>query len=67
MSLLAIGAIPGGTGGGGCPPNLEGWDIVACILPKLSAPRWNVVSPPPPPPQLLTQNCATDAGQEKLK
>ena len=53
---VCIGAIPGGEHGGGWyPPNLEGWDIVACIPPKLSAPRRNVV----PPPQLLTQNCAT--------
>ena len=31
--------------GDGPPPNLEGWDIVACIPPKLLAPRRNVEPP----------------------
>ena len=45
---VCIGAIPGGEHGGGWyPPNSEGWDIVTCIPPKLSAPRRNVVPPPP--------------------
>ena len=39
---------PGDRGGGGPLPNLEGWDTVACIPPKLLAPRRNVVPPPPP-------------------
>ena len=38
------------------PPNLEGWDIVACIPPKIvgTSPECR-----PPPPSLLTLNCAT--------
>ena len=32
---VGIGAIPGGTGRGIVPPNLEGWGIVACIPPKI--------------------------------
>ena len=40
-----IGTIPGGTGGM-VPPNLEGWDIVACIPPQNCRNLAGMSSPP---------------------
>ena len=49
------GGARGGGGGGMVPPNLEGWDIVACISPKIvgTSPECR---PPPPPPPVRTVN-----------
>ena len=45
MIFRPIGAILGGTGGM-VPPNLAGWDIVACITPQNCRRLAGISSPP---------------------